>query len=348
MALALANSVPLKPEVKLAQALNDYGKILSVEEREQLYAQGPPDATAAINFTTLIDRDCNSSRRRCMGPRLITFLESVQQFSGVVDTFVSSHPEFAALLWGGVKLALLFANNFSSYFDRLSLLLMDLGRQCPRISTLSSLYPSIGLRKALCDYYAAILRLCEHIIHFLRKPVSFEQEFGPLEGEIRHSSKEIQAEVSLASKQAQKQESDLQAQERSEASKYRVMLEKMSESVHKRNTEGEVMRAEVDRRKSKKRKMKALDSLSTYDFQKTYRQIRKECVPGTSTWIVQDARFREWKEGTQQGLWCSGKCEYGEVLRSLPALILESSGIRKISHLVRLILHDPESNAERS
>lgn len=169
-----------------------------------------------------------------------------------------------------------------------------------------------------------------------------------MEGEIRHSSREIQAEVSLASKQAQKQESELQAQERSEASKYRVMLEKMSESFHKRNTEGEVMRAEVDRRKSKKRKMKALDSLSTYDYQKTYRQIRKECVPGTSTWIVQDARFRKWKEGTQQGLWCSGKCEYGEILRSLPALILESSGIRKISHLVRLILHDPESNAERS
>lgn len=107
MALILANAAPLKPEVKLAQALDDYGKILSDEERKQLYAQGPLDAMAAINFTTLIDRDCTAHRRRCMGLRLITFLESVQQFSGVVDTFVSSHPEFAALVWGGVKLTLL-------------------------------------------------------------------------------------------------------------------------------------------------------------------------------------------------------------------------------------------------
>ena len=42
-----------------------------------------------------------------MGPRLITFLESVQQFSGIVDVFVSSNPQMAALVWGGVKFALL-------------------------------------------------------------------------------------------------------------------------------------------------------------------------------------------------------------------------------------------------
>lgn len=111
MAVALSNASPLKPHVKLAQALDDYEKILSNDERLQLHTQGAPDATAAINFTTVIDRECNNRRRQCMGPRLITFLESVQQFSGVVDTFVSSHPEFAALVWGGVKLALLVTSS---------------------------------------------------------------------------------------------------------------------------------------------------------------------------------------------------------------------------------------------
>lgn len=113
MALALANASALKPDIKLEQALDDYRKVLSDKEREQLdkekeqlRAQGKPYTEAALNFTTLIDRECNSHRRRCMGTRLITFLQSVEQFSGVVDTFVSSHPEFAALVWGGVKLAL--------------------------------------------------------------------------------------------------------------------------------------------------------------------------------------------------------------------------------------------------
>ena len=107
MALVLANSAPLEPEIKLAQALADYEKILSDEGRKQLHNQGLPDTMAAINFTTLIDRECNERRRRCMGPRLITFLESIQQFSEVIDAFVSSHPEVAALVWGGVKLTLL-------------------------------------------------------------------------------------------------------------------------------------------------------------------------------------------------------------------------------------------------
>lgn len=107
MALVLANSAPLDPEAKLAQALADYENILSDEDRNQLHNQALPDTMAAINFTTLIDRDCSRSRRQCMGPRLITFLESVQQFSKVVDTFVSSHPEVAALVWGGVRLTLL-------------------------------------------------------------------------------------------------------------------------------------------------------------------------------------------------------------------------------------------------
>ena len=107
MALALADAASLKPEIKLEQALRDYETILSDEDRNQLHSQGRPDATAAIKFTTLIDRECSNRRRQCMGPRLITFLESIQQFSQVVDTFVSSNPTVAALVWGGVKLALL-------------------------------------------------------------------------------------------------------------------------------------------------------------------------------------------------------------------------------------------------
>ena len=107
MALMLAKAAPLKAEIELTQALHDYEKILSVEDRRQLRSQGLPDATAAINLTTQIDNQCSSRRSQCMGPRLITFLESIQQFSQVVDVFVSSHPEVAALVWGGVKFALL-------------------------------------------------------------------------------------------------------------------------------------------------------------------------------------------------------------------------------------------------
>ena len=107
MAMVVAGAAQLKPEINLTTALRDYETILSDEDKRQLHVQGPPDATAAIRLTTLIDKNCNNRRKRCLGPRLITFLESIQQFSKVADTFVSAHPEVAALVWGGVKLTIL-------------------------------------------------------------------------------------------------------------------------------------------------------------------------------------------------------------------------------------------------
>ncbi len=107
MALVIANPATSSPGVTLVQALNDYETILSDDARIQLHSQGTPDVMAALNLATTIDAKNTSHRRQCIGPRLITFLESVQQFSSVVDTFVSSHPDIAALVWGGLKLTLL-------------------------------------------------------------------------------------------------------------------------------------------------------------------------------------------------------------------------------------------------
>ena len=104
---ALVKATPQGPVSNLRQALNEYERSLSDDERKEFHAQGKPDATAAIDLTTLVDRKNYSHRRQCMGTRLTIFLESMQQFSAIVDMFVSSHPEIAALVWGGVKLALL-------------------------------------------------------------------------------------------------------------------------------------------------------------------------------------------------------------------------------------------------
>ncbi|KAI4246112.1 MAG: hypothetical protein L6R40_002064 [Gallowayella cf. fulva] len=215
MALALANASALKPDIKLEQALDDYRKVLSDKEREQLdkekeqlRAQGKPYTEAALNFTTLIDRECNSHRRRSY-----------------------------TRLW---------------------------------------------------------------------QP-AFNQEFGPFEKEITQCCQEIKDEAALASKQAQKQESDLQAKERAEAGDHRRFLVQWRESSDKNNTEGKEWRLKTHRRRLRKMKLQALDALSTYDYQKSYKQTRKEWIPGTSEWILENPKFKNWKEGNPRGLWCSGK-----------------------------------------
>ena len=108
MALVLANPAKSKPDVALTQALHEYKAILTDEQKAVLQSHhGPPDASAVITLSVDIDRENSNRRSRCVGARLITFLESIQQFTAIVDTFVSSNPNIAALVWGGVKLALL-------------------------------------------------------------------------------------------------------------------------------------------------------------------------------------------------------------------------------------------------
>lgn len=156
-------------------------------------------------------------------------------------------------------------------------------------------------------------------------------EIGPFKREIAKCCQEVKDEAALASKQAQKQESDLQAQERAEAGEHRRSLVQW---ISKSNTEEKMRRLAIERRRLNKLKIQALDSLSTYDYRRTYNQTRKEWIPGTSDWILENPQFKSWKEGTSQGLWCSGKGKHVKNNISPSTLMVQYSGVREVSHKV--------------
>lgn len=102
---------PFRTGDELEDALQEFQQILSGEQRDQLKAiDAIPDAAAVICFTTELDHGNAQRRSRGVATRLHRFLESIQQFSAIVDTFVSSKPNVAALVWGSVKFALLVRN----------------------------------------------------------------------------------------------------------------------------------------------------------------------------------------------------------------------------------------------
>ena len=150
-----------------------------------------PDAPAVIAFTTQLDNENAKRGSRCVATRLLTFLQSIQQFTTVVDTFVSSNPAIPALVWGSVKLAVLvsrlylFTNqgighadyffyqltsNNASYFEKLSALLMNFSKHCPRYSEYQVLYAdSVGLRNAVCNFYAVVIDCCTQAVQVISK-----------------------------------------------------------------------------------------------------------------------------------------------------------------------------------
>lgn len=89
-------------------ALSEFGSALTDDERKQLQQiKAVPDASAALVFTARLDASNSARRGKSIGARVYSMLQSVQQFSTIVDTFMSAHPDIAALVWGSVKITVL-------------------------------------------------------------------------------------------------------------------------------------------------------------------------------------------------------------------------------------------------
>ena len=106
MALATAKAAPVRPEIKLSQALSSYEAILSPEQR-QCFKGSPPDSAAVMALTCDIDRRNAGRRTRRCGARLTSFLNSVKGFTAIVDLIItSSGNPIAGTVWGAVKVAI--------------------------------------------------------------------------------------------------------------------------------------------------------------------------------------------------------------------------------------------------
>ncbi|ORY59052.1 uncharacterized protein BCR38DRAFT_352092 [Pseudomassariella vexata] len=108
-------SATTNPTAGLQSALDDFQGVLSKEDKTKLQRiKGTPNADSVIQFTALLDRENTQRRGSSIATRLYPILLSVQQFSGIVDTFASSNPAIAALVWGVVKLTMLVRYPFNS------------------------------------------------------------------------------------------------------------------------------------------------------------------------------------------------------------------------------------------
>jgi hypothetical protein len=111
MALVVAPSparTAAGPRQSLEDAVKDFQGILTDEQRRKLDRVGAIEgADSVMIFTAQLDAENQLRKGRGVASRLYSVLQSVQTFSTVVDTFVSSRPEIAALVWGGIKLTLL-------------------------------------------------------------------------------------------------------------------------------------------------------------------------------------------------------------------------------------------------
>jgi hypothetical protein len=119
MASAVVAAAPLKPEIRLAQAISQFESDLSAEQKASFRScrsatlKSPPDTGDVMRLTAEIDRPGAGKvgGGRCFGPRLTNVLQAVQQFAALGDVIVGGSQNIIACgVWSLVRITLLVGN----------------------------------------------------------------------------------------------------------------------------------------------------------------------------------------------------------------------------------------------
>ena len=125
MSLTLFTAAPLKPEIRLAQAVSQFEACLSDGQKVAFRNQrtqslkSPPSTQDVMRVTAEIDIS-QKAGGRCFGPRFTKFLHGAQQFAALGDVVVgSSQSVIACGVWSVLRTCLLVSTSFMYRFYRL-------------------------------------------------------------------------------------------------------------------------------------------------------------------------------------------------------------------------------------
>lgn len=156
---------------------------------------------------------------------------------------------------------------------------MEIGRSSPRHQELALLYPrSSSLKAHINEYFIVVVQLCTGIVQFAKKSAfrQFTSVFSDLtmkatQEELAKWAKVIDDEMRILVAKRIENEAE-------ENSRFRSLSKKFSKSVsHQQEIAA---------------KLRVLDNCSTYDYQTTWRQLRKS---GNTTLFSRCPEYMDWK-----------------------------------------------------
>ncbi|KAI5780334.1 hypothetical protein DFH27DRAFT_657060 [Peziza echinospora] len=322
---------------RLKKATEDFLNLEVLTDAESQSLQSSITLPEPKAVTDLI-QDLNGKRGN-KASKVEPFLNALQNFSSVIDTFIQSNPKIAALVWGSVKFVLLAVQNYFSFFKYLTGVLQQFDRLFPVFDEFSkSLRDYLNLRDAIAEFYAIVIMLCCEALVFLRKqgPVRiivsmhkpWELYFGEFENSLRWQENIIRWELLLArDKETQKYrlaanfERENAAAHRSrqllewEANRKQGMqLENLKASQQREGMAQEEWRIQTKYENKIQRRIQLLDRISTFDYLEGLLRGRESRQAETGAWLFdtgttncEAAQFQQWfHDDSSSLLWCHG------------------------------------------
>ncbi|KAL4724605.1 hypothetical protein ACLX1H_008047 [Fusarium chlamydosporum] len=162
-----------------------YSKILQTTSINEVYSE----------IEKLQNEQAKAGRLRHMN-KIEPFLARLRDYSAVIETFVQAKPDILALIWGPIKLLLLWADTWKQSFDALVNTLQDVGNHLPSFCELAELFAgNKHLQELLVLYFRDILDVYRISINlFSMRQVRMEEIRGAEESRQRALQHIIQTE----------------------------------------------------------------------------------------------------------------------------------------------------------
>ncbi|KAF8474074.1 hypothetical protein BDZ91DRAFT_845495, partial [Kalaharituber pfeilii] len=308
----------------LLAAVNNFINLLSPQQRATLTQTGGDfvGLTKALQDKRVSEKRIN----RCEA-----FLQSVQQFSGIVDTMIQHDPVISALIWGSIKILFLTAQNFVQYFSELTKLLERVGQLWPIFKEFQELWPqSQGLQDAVLEYYAQIVDFCANAIEFLRssgarmvlkamlRPV--QNEFQDAEQKLLFQQKIVEYQIILAKEDEERKARQQQVLFNTELErKFDVgvsLLRRLEAGENGNERQLQLQKIgdnvlQLERRRDAQKKyddrQKLLKRISNYDHTEIFLDCANTSHPRTGEWLYEMHEYKEWVQSPVPSLlWCYG------------------------------------------
>ncbi|KAF6818533.1 NACHT domain-containing protein [Colletotrichum musicola] len=231
LSTAVGTVAKLKPEIRLAQAISEFSVCLSGDKDrhakfKNLQTRRPPNPLEVLQLTEEINRD-GARRHKSWRPfatRLVAILDRIRQFAPIGDVLIGGSQNLLACgVWAAVRMALEISLSFLSYFDRVSNLLLRIGRSVSLHQDFAMLSPQCQqVQGYMCEYIIVIVDISKKIVTHARKSLasqvaslfgsSFDSVFKSLETDLAEWGRLIEKRTAMlvAKSTLQEQSSSLE------------------------------------------------------------------------------------------------------------------------------------------
>ncbi|KAI0543806.1 hypothetical protein F4679DRAFT_592262 [Xylaria curta] len=311
-------------------AKDQFESSLSPEHRRNFV--GYPSAEAMMKDMDFCAEARKSQRFDRAIKKVNQFNKALQPYFEVVSIFVSSNPQYAAIAWGAVRLALKLASNYVTFFEKLSNSLEKIAEKLPRCHdkfllfvhseeekrTVAIKKASTRLQSSLVRVYIGFLNYFQAVVEVFTKSdgvprgavtvvrklflkpfdVRFREFLGSIDEHFRIFNDDYEQLVRTHEVVAR----EIEAEERAHAQIERInaaAAREILQQVDDKTSEISRFLVEQERDRLIQRIRQWLDPPN---YAQEYENLRRETCEATAMWIFEEPIFQTWLRSNEKNI----------------------------------------------